>query len=105
MFVICRWNKEITLVLFYKYKYSLFVLLDNVSCFPEEQLMQQSCCLSMGVTNIYLAFSVQGLNDNEDSKNLTMFKAVLKKSRDGGKGSKKESGMCNIRQKPHILYI
>lgn len=28
----------------------------------------------------------------EDSRKRVMFKAVLKKSRDGGKGSKKESG-------------
>ena len=28
-----------------------------------------------------------------------MFKAVLKKNRDGGKGSKKDSGLCNIRKK------
>lgn len=28
-----------------------------------------------------------------------MFKAVLKKNRDGGKGSKKDSGMWNIRRK------
>lgn len=28
-----------------------------------------------------------------------MFKAVLKKNRDGGKGSKKDSGMCSVRRK------
>lgn len=30
------------------------------------------------------------------SNNLAMFKAVLKKNRDGGKGSKKDSGMWKI---------
>ena len=37
--------------------------------------------------------------DREDSKNLAMFKAVLKKNRDRGKGSKKDSGMWKIRRK------
>lgn len=35
----------------------------------------------------------------DDSNNLAMFKAVLKKNRDGGKGSKKDSGMWKIRRK------
>lgn len=53
---------------------------------------------SLGVTEIFWFTFPQG-PDREDSKNLAMFKAVLKKNRDGGKGSKKDSGMWKIRRK------
>ncbi|GLD52065.1 protein TANC1 isoform X1, partial [Lates japonicus] len=45
--------------------------------------------LFFGYFNIHDIY--QGLY-REDSRNLAMFKAVLKKNRDGGKGSKKDSG-------------
>lgn len=34
--------------------------------------------------------------DASHSNNLAMFKAVLKKNRDGAKGSKKDSGMLKV---------
>lgn len=34
-----------------------------------------------------------------------MFKAVLKKNRDGGKGSKKDSGMWNIKEEKQQAWI
>lgn len=40
-------------------------------------------------------FSPKGC-DAYQSNNLAMFKAVLKKNRDGGKGSKKDSGMWKV---------
>lgn len=56
-------------------------------------------CLAVAVTDwIVLDFLFpQGLY-REDSRNLVMFKAVLKKNRDGGKGSKKDTGMWKIRR-------
>lgn len=56
-------------------------------------------CLAVAVTDwIVLGFLFpQGLY-REDSRNLVMFKAVLKKNRDGGKGSKKDTGMWKIRR-------
>lgn len=46
----------------------------------------------------WIFFSLQGLY-KDNSRNLVMFKAVLKKNRDGSKGSKKDSGMWKIRRK------
>lgn len=40
----------------------------------------------------------------DDSKHLAMFKAVLKKSRDGSKGSKKDSGTWTIARKTGWLF-
>lgn len=50
----------------------------------------------IGLTHeCFLFFSAKGC-DTYQSNNLAMFKAVLKKNRDGGKGIKKDSGMWKV---------